>query len=56
MEVFLFNLLGCPPTHYGPLCNKMCPGTCYGPCDLETGLCIFGCSEGWTGDECEQGK
>ncbi|VDI43610.1 Hypothetical predicted protein, partial [Mytilus galloprovincialis] len=54
LELCEIGIIGCPPTHYGPLCNKMCPGTCYGPCDLETGLCIFGCSEGWTGDECEQ--
>lgn len=49
-------LLGCPPAHYGPLCNRSCPQNCKGPCDLESGICIFGCLNGWTGNTCVQGK
>lgn len=47
---------GCPSTQYGPLCNRACPLNCHGPCDLETGHCKLGCSNGWTGEKCEQGK
>lgn len=47
---------GCPPTHYGPLCNTTCPPNCKGPCDLDVGHCIFGCTNGWTGDRCDQGE
>ncbi|VDH92721.1 Hypothetical predicted protein, partial [Mytilus galloprovincialis] len=44
----------CPPSHYGSVCNKLCPGNCNGPCDLEAGNCIFGCLNGWIGNKCEQ--
>lgn len=47
---------GCPPTLYGPLCNTTCPQNCDGPCDLDVGLCTFGCINGWIGNTCEQGK
>ncbi|XP_071169615.1 cell death abnormality protein 1-like [Mytilus edulis] len=47
------TLGGCPPSQYGPVCDQKCPENCHGPCDLETGLCIFGCLHGWTGDECK---
>ncbi|CAG2207207.1 PTPRT [Mytilus edulis] len=45
---------GCPSTQYGPLCNRACPLNCHGPCDLEQGHCKLGCSNGWTGEKCEQ--
>ncbi|CAC5417490.1 unnamed protein product [Mytilus coruscus] len=54
LEVCEIGILGCPPTYYGPVCNKSCPRNCHGPCDLETGNCIFGCLNGWTGDNCKQ--
>lgn len=47
--------IGCPPTHYGPVCTYPCPQNCQGPCDLESGNCIFVCLNGWTGNRCEQG-
>ncbi|CAG2200934.1 PLXNA [Mytilus edulis] len=53
-EIYI-TLIGCPPTHYGPFCNKVCPDYCSGPCDLETGNCSFGCVKGWIGDKCELG-
>ncbi|CAC5360071.1 unnamed protein product [Mytilus coruscus] len=43
----------CPPTHFGPFCSKLCPMHCSGPCDLETGNCIFGCVNRWLGDKCD---
>lgn len=47
---------GCPSKQYGPLCNRTCPLNCDGPCDLKTGHCILGCSDGWIGEKCAQGK
>ncbi|XP_071122933.1 receptor-type tyrosine-protein phosphatase epsilon-like [Mytilus edulis] len=54
LEVCEIGIIGCHPTHYGPVCDQRCPENCHGPCDLETGLCIFGCLNGWTGVECKQ--
>ncbi|XP_076115892.1 uncharacterized protein LOC143083529 [Mytilus galloprovincialis] len=47
------GIIGCPPTHYGHLCNTTCPQNCRGPCDLDVGICKFGCINGWTGNRCE---
>ncbi|CAC5364405.1 unnamed protein product [Mytilus coruscus] len=55
-EVCEIGIVGCPPAYYGPICTKTCPVNCSGPCDLETGNCIFGCSNGWIGDKCELGE
>ncbi|CAC5360073.1 PLXNA [Mytilus coruscus] len=55
LEVCEIGIVGCPPTNYGPLCSKLCPVYCSGPCDLETGNCTFGCVKGWIGDKCELG-
>ncbi|VDI18885.1 Hypothetical predicted protein [Mytilus galloprovincialis] len=54
LEVCEIGIIGCPPSRYGPVCNKLCPGNCNGPCDLATGSCAFGCLNRWTGDKCEQ--
>ncbi|XP_071178576.1 protein draper-like [Mytilus edulis] len=54
LEVCEIGIVGCPPSHYGLLCNKWCPENCNGPCDLDTGKCIFSCLNGWHGDTCEQ--
>ncbi|CAC5418182.1 MEGF10_11 [Mytilus coruscus] len=54
LELCEIGIIGCPPTHYGPLCNTTCPQNCNGPCDLDVGNCIFGCIDGWTGTTCEQ--
>ncbi|OPL33394.1 hypothetical protein AM593_10031, partial [Mytilus galloprovincialis] len=48
----LLTFGSCPPTHYGHLCSRSCPKNCKGPCDLESGSCIFGCINGWTGNTC----
>ncbi|CAG2215467.1 Tyrosine-protein phosphatase non-receptor type 7 [Mytilus edulis] len=34
--------------------KRTCPAKCQGPCDLDTGRCIFGCSNGWIGEKCVQ--
>lgn len=47
--------LGCPPAFYGKLCEKMCSINCSGPCDLVTGNCLFGCSNGLNGIRCDKG-
>ncbi|XP_071181979.1 cell death abnormality protein 1-like [Mytilus edulis] len=54
LEICEIGIVGCPSTKYGPLCSKACPENCHGPCELETGRCIFGCSNGWIGVNCEQ--
>ncbi|CAG2228466.1 unnamed protein product [Mytilus edulis] len=54
LELCEIGIIGCPPTHYGPLCNTTCPQNCDGPCDLDVGLCTFGCIKGWIGNTCEQ--
>ncbi|CAC5412432.1 PTPRT [Mytilus coruscus] len=54
LELCEIGIIGCRPTHYGPLCNTTCPQNCHGPCDLENGNCKFGCMNGWTGVKCEQ--
>ncbi|VDI60957.1 Hypothetical predicted protein [Mytilus galloprovincialis] len=51
-EICEIGVIGCPPTHYGHLCSRSCPKNCKGPCDLESGSCIFGCINGWTGNTC----
>ncbi|CAG2194765.1 PTPRT [Mytilus edulis] len=52
-EIYLTGK-GCPSTQYGPLCTIQCPLNCHGPCDLDTGNCISGCSKGWIGEKCEE--
>ncbi|XP_052080809.1 teneurin-1-like [Mytilus californianus] len=52
-EVCEIGIAGCPPSNFGPLCTKLCPVNCSGPCDLKTGHCIFGCLNGWLGETCE---
>ncbi|VDI27171.1 Hypothetical predicted protein [Mytilus galloprovincialis] len=54
LEVCEIGIVGCPPSNYGLFCNQSCPENCNGPCDLDTGKCIFGCLNGWHGDKCEQ--
>ncbi|CAG2213411.1 unnamed protein product [Mytilus edulis] len=54
LELCEIGIIGCPPTHYGPLCNTTCPQNCNGPCDLESGICILGCMHGWTDVKCDK--
>ncbi|CAC5421897.1 Tyrosine-protein kinase receptor Tie-1,Tyrosine-protein kinase Shark,Melanoma receptor tyrosine-protein kinase,Ack-related non-receptor tyrosine kinase,Tyrosine-protein kinase ZAP-70,Vascular endothelial growth factor receptor 1,Receptor tyrosine-protein kinase erbB-4,Tyrosine-protein kinase SYK,Tyrosine-protein kinase Fer [Mytilus coruscus] len=53
LEICEIGIVGCPSTKYGKLCEEACPEQCHGPCDLKTGRCIFGCSNGWIGEKCE---
>ncbi|CAC5383463.1 PLXNA [Mytilus coruscus] len=53
VEICEIGIVGCPPTQFGPLCTKLCPVNCSGPCHLETGHCTYGCLNGWIGDTCE---
>ncbi|XP_052105281.1 receptor-type tyrosine-protein phosphatase epsilon-like [Mytilus californianus] len=53
VHVCEIEIVGCPPTQYGFMCNISCPDNCHGPCDLDTGKCIFGCLNGWIGERCE---
>ncbi|XP_071132561.1 receptor-type tyrosine-protein phosphatase F-like [Mytilus edulis] len=54
LEMCDIGIVGCPSTQYGPLCELRCPAKCLGPCDLDTGRCIFGCLNGWIGEKCDQ--
>jgi hypothetical protein len=42
-----FDFIGCPVGRFGQDCNQTCPENCHGSCHLETGRCIYGCSNGW---------
>ncbi|VDI14938.1 Hypothetical predicted protein [Mytilus galloprovincialis] len=53
LEICEIGIIGCSPIYYGSLCDKSCPRNCRGPCDLQTGKCIFGCLNGLIGDKCE---
>ncbi|VDI51082.1 Hypothetical predicted protein [Mytilus galloprovincialis] len=53
VELCYVAINGCPPTHYGPLCNTTCPPNCNGPCELDVGDCLLGCTNGWTGNRCD---
>ncbi|CAG2229398.1 unnamed protein product [Mytilus edulis] len=55
LEMCEIGIIGCPPTHYGPLCNTTCPPNCNGPCELDVGDCLLGCTNGWTGNRCDGG-
>ncbi|XP_063398426.1 uncharacterized protein LOC134683184 [Mytilus trossulus] len=54
LDICEIGIVGCPSTQYGPLCTIKCPLNCHGPCDLDTGNCISGCSNGWIGEKCGQ--
>ncbi|XP_071169585.1 uncharacterized protein [Mytilus edulis] len=54
LELCEIGIIGCPPSHYGPLCKTTCPKNCNGPCDLESGICILGCMNGWTDVKCDK--
>ncbi|CAG2229402.1 unnamed protein product [Mytilus edulis] len=41
------------PLHYGYLCNTTCPPNCKGPCEIDVGDCLLGCTNGWTGNRCD---
>ncbi|KAH3713060.1 hypothetical protein DPMN_072825 [Dreissena polymorpha] len=48
---------GCIYDYYGPSCEKPCPTNCGHSdnktrCSNATGLCLFGCNEGFKGEDC----
>ena len=47
----------CPAQRWGPSCNAVC-GNCAAQavCNSLTGACPFGCSEGWSGPNCDQAE
>lgn len=48
---------GCPYRRYGDKCEHVCSENCLGQgqCDLISGNCLSGCSNGWVGEKCDQG-
>ena len=51
-----FSKTGCLFGFYGKLCDKECPKHCDGPCDLDNGICSFGCQDGFIGYHCNEGS
>ena len=47
----------CPDHFYGEGCTEKC-GTCKDntSCDKAYGYCLYGCAEGYTGDNCLTGE
>ncbi|CAC5385841.1 unnamed protein product [Mytilus coruscus] len=54
IELCEIEIGGCPYGKYGVNCDNNCSENCAGPCDLKTGNCLFGCLDGWTGNQCKQ--
>lgn len=48
---------GCPYGKYGVSCEHYCSEHCLGQgqCDVVSGSCLSGCSDGWVGEKCDQG-
>lgn len=55
--IFYF-LKDCPPGYYGLECESYCTGHCKDNerCNHTNGLCDNGCYDGWTGENCTEGK
>ncbi|VDI18091.1 Hypothetical predicted protein [Mytilus galloprovincialis] len=53
IDICEIEIAGCPYGKYGDSCQLTCPENCKGSCDLITGNCVFGCSSGWLGTNCE---
>ena len=47
--------LGCMNGSFGRNCTARCGSNCIS-CNAVNGVCDFGCSPGWEGTFCEQGK
>ncbi|CAG2250517.1 unnamed protein product [Mytilus edulis] len=54
IDICEIEIGGCFYGKYGDSCQLLCPGNCIGPCDLNTGNCLFGCFDGWIGDRCDK--
>lgn len=45
----------CESTRYGPTCSLECADSCVNStCNNYTGSCIYGCQEGFYGDQCDR--
>lgn len=58
LQLFTFYIVsGCPYRRYGDNCDHVCSENCLGQgqCDLISGNCLSGCSDGWVGEQCYQG-
>lgn len=56
---FLFFLKPeCSPGTFGVNCRERCSGHCLNdkPCDQVSGMCTFGCQDGFTGKHCNKCK
>ncbi|CAG2230438.1 unnamed protein product [Mytilus edulis] len=56
VELCEIEIGGCSYRRYGDICEHVCPEHCLGQgrCDLISGDCLSGCSDGWVGEKCDQ--
>ncbi|XP_063396036.1 receptor-type tyrosine-protein phosphatase mu-like isoform X1 [Mytilus trossulus] len=56
VELCEIEIGGCPYGQYGVSCEYNCSEHCLGQgqCDLVSGRCLSGCSDGWVGEKCDQ--
>ncbi|CAC5380714.1 unnamed protein product [Mytilus coruscus] len=56
IELCEIEIGGCPYRKYGENCQHFCSEHCLGKgqCDLVSGSCLLGCSDGWIGDKCDK--
>ena len=47
-------ILACPAGRFGEKCAETCHCAEAAPCDVASGYCDNGCSQGWTGSACSQ--
>ncbi|VDI07213.1 Hypothetical predicted protein [Mytilus galloprovincialis] len=56
VELCEIEIGGCPYRRYGDKCEHVCSENCLGQgqCDLISGNCLSGCSDGWVGEKCDE--
>ncbi|XP_052059403.1 receptor-type tyrosine-protein phosphatase mu-like isoform X2 [Mytilus californianus] len=56
LELCEIEIGGCPYRRYGVNCEHLCSEHCLGQgqCDLVSGSCLSGCSDGWVGEKCDK--
>ncbi|VDH97240.1 Hypothetical predicted protein [Mytilus galloprovincialis] len=56
VELCEIEIGGCPYGKYGVSCEHYCSEHCLGQgqCDVVSGSCLSGCSDGWVGEKCDQ--
>ena len=55
MKMDCFFLPVCPIGWYGEHCSQRCGTNCK-DCNKSSGICEFGCYDGWKGRVCENSK